>query len=145
MLHGKNFHCGPNYAVNLKIVKVNWDNIITCFIILINWKSHYFCVKILFWTTKFRLFKKRKPANLLLTEHPNFLLIFNFCTLKLKGGWCHASFWSFCWVAAKLHPRDWIYIAGPAVLVLILAVTCCSHYEASGDKYPLLKDWETAI
>jgi len=47
--------------------------------------------------------------------------------------------------AAKLHPRDWIYVAGPAVLVLILAVTYCSHYEASGDKYPLLKDWETAI
>ena len=64
IFHVKSFHCGPDYGVNLMIVKVDWNNIITCFIILIHWKRH-FRVKIVFWKTKFSLFKKRKPANLL--------------------------------------------------------------------------------
>jgi len=62
MFHIKNFHRGPNYAVNLMIVKVDWNVIITCFIIRIDWKSH-FRAKIAFWKTKFSLFKKTKTCK----------------------------------------------------------------------------------
>ena len=53
-------------------VSHNENGIITCFIILIDEKIH-FRAKIAFWTTKFSLFKKRKPANLLSLGKSNFL------------------------------------------------------------------------
>ena len=65
IFHVKRFHCGTDYTVNLMIVKVDWNVIMSCFIILMDEKSH-FRAKIAFWTTKFSLFKKRKPRNLLL-------------------------------------------------------------------------------
>ena len=64
IFHLKSIHCGSDFAVNLMISKAGWKVIITYFTIQMDWKNH-FREKIQFLTTKFSLFKKQKPANLL--------------------------------------------------------------------------------
>lgn len=48
-------------------------------------------------------------------------------------------------LGSKLHPPNWIYVAAPSLIVLITLVTFCTHYDLSGPKYPLLKDWKDII
>ena len=74
ILHLKNITCGSDYAANLMFTKVDWNSIIMCFIILIAWKTH-FHTKILFWITKFSLFKKQKVANLLSGSFPTYRIL----------------------------------------------------------------------
>ena len=89
IFHVKSFHCGSDYAVNLMIVKVDWNVIITCFIILMDEKSH-FHAKITFWTTKFSLFKKRKPANLLCP-------VYRFNSTSYKSNYDIVNQWRLFW------------------------------------------------